>query len=217
MGFCVSRLKSALVVLALTSSIAWAADLPNETIGTPPAFNSDEAATAVDDEAAATVERDVDLTSAWPGDAIRVKLGYSTLLKADLVPTTIVVGNEEVVEVAPVGNMLILTGKTLGSTNLYLLDEEKTVILATVIDVVPVVAPLPVVRVFEGGKEPLEYACGENVCTLVEEADAGAVGAVTPEFGPCMYPDDIAADGSRCGDRAASVRPGGVDGEGLPE
>jgi CRISPR/Cas system-associated endoribonuclease Cas2 len=29
--------------------------------------------------------------------------------------------------------------------------------------------------------------------------------------GPCDYPDDIAADGSRCGDRAASVRPGGRD------
>lgn len=27
--------------------------------------------------------------------------------------------------------------------------------------------------------------------------------------GPCDYPDDIARDGSRCGDRAASVRPGG--------
>lgn len=28
--------------------------------------------------------------------------------------------------------------------------------------------------------------------------------------GPCMSPDDIAADGSRCGARAASVRPGGI-------
>ncbi|MDB3891676.1 hypothetical protein N9368_01025 [Alphaproteobacteria bacterium] len=27
--------------------------------------------------------------------------------------------------------------------------------------------------------------------------------------GPCDYPDDRAKDGSRCGDRAASVRPGG--------
>jgi hypothetical protein len=27
--------------------------------------------------------------------------------------------------------------------------------------------------------------------------------------GPCDYPDDRARDGSRCGDRAASVRPGG--------
>lgn len=27
--------------------------------------------------------------------------------------------------------------------------------------------------------------------------------------GPCDYPDDTARDGSRCGDRAASVRPGG--------
>ena len=27
--------------------------------------------------------------------------------------------------------------------------------------------------------------------------------------GPCDYPDDRARDGSRCGDRAASIRPGG--------
>lgn len=27
--------------------------------------------------------------------------------------------------------------------------------------------------------------------------------------GPCRVPSDIASDGSRCGDRAASVRPGG--------
>ncbi len=27
--------------------------------------------------------------------------------------------------------------------------------------------------------------------------------------GPCQNPDDRAADGSRCGNRAASVRPGG--------
>ena len=27
--------------------------------------------------------------------------------------------------------------------------------------------------------------------------------------GNCQFPDDRAADGSRCGDRAASVRPGG--------
>ena len=27
--------------------------------------------------------------------------------------------------------------------------------------------------------------------------------------GPCTYPTDRAADGSKCGDRASTVRPGG--------
>ncbi|MTJ36722.1 transmembrane anchored protein [Dolichospermum sp. UHCC 0260] len=31
----------------------------------------------------------------------------------------------------------------------------------------------------------------------------------TSSSGNCQNPDDIAADGSRCGGRAASVRPGG--------
>jgi hypothetical protein len=27
--------------------------------------------------------------------------------------------------------------------------------------------------------------------------------------GPCIFPSDRAADGSRCGDRASTIRPGG--------
>ncbi len=34
--------------------------------------------------------------------------------------------------------------------------------------------------------------------------------SITPaSAGPCNYPDDRASDGSRCGGRAASERPGG--------
>lgn len=150
MWFCALKLKSALAVLALTTSAGWAADF--EEVGPPLVINFDEAA--------------------GTGDAVSVKLGYSTLLKTDLVPTTIVVGSEEVVDVAPVGAMLILTGKALGSTNMHLLDEEKSVIFAAVIEVVPVVAPLPIVHVLATGREPLAYTCGENVCTLIENATA---------------------------------------------
>ena len=34
-------------------------------------------------------------------------------------------------------------------------------------------------------------------------------GGTSSNTGNCQFPDDIAADGSRCGNRAASVRPGG--------
>jgi hypothetical protein len=34
-------------------------------------------------------------------------------------------------------------------------------------------------------------------------------GGTSSSAGNCQNPDDIAADGSRCGNRAASVRPGG--------
>ncbi len=36
--------------------------------------------------------------------------------------------------------------------------------------------------------------------------------ATLAEAGPCVNPSDIAADGSRCGGRASTVRPGGNDG-----
>jgi len=34
-------------------------------------------------------------------------------------------------------------------------------------------------------------------------------GVASGNGGPCNDPSDIASDGSRCGDRASSVKPGG--------
>ncbi len=36
-----------------------------------------------------------------------------------------------------------------------------------------------------------------------------SLAASAAQAGNCTYPTDIAADGSRCGDRASTVRPGG--------
>ena len=40
-------------------------------------------------------------------------------------------------------------------------------------------------------------------------AFASALAATPADAGPCTNPDDRAADGSRCGGRASTVRPGG--------
>lgn len=45
---------------------------------------------------------------------------------------------------------------------------------------------------------------------VVVPALSGSSGSGRTQGGPCMTPDDIARDGSRCGDRAASEKPGGL-------
>ncbi len=44
---------------------------------------------------------------------------------------------------------------------------------------------------------------------LLAIAVLSAVGSTAALAGPCSVPSDRASDGSRCGDRAASERPGG--------
>lgn len=56
------------------------------------------------------------------------------------------------------------------------------------------------------------YADGRRVARVMAEYNGGSqVPSESPQQpGPCMSPDDIAADGSRCGGRASSVKPGGL-------
>ncbi|UIJ70490.1 pilus assembly protein N-terminal domain-containing protein [Aurantimonas sp. HBX-1] len=189
-----ATIRSALAVLALTASVASAADLSDGPAGRAP----------MPDRGAAG------RTSGGAGgpltiatrDVIDVKLGYATLLKTEVVPTSIVLGSEEVVDVAPVGEMLILTGKTLGSTNLYLLDANKTVLLAAVVNVVPAAAAAPMVRVFQGRNAPLDYVCDGNACAAVTDAAGGIAAVVTPPAVPAAPPAAGAA--------VAIGQPGGV-------
>jgi len=57
------------------------------------------------------------------------------------------------------------------------------------------------------------YAPGRGLYDFEREARRGGGGSSSPAAasgdGNCENPDDIASDGTRCGDRAASVRPGG--------
>lgn len=47
--------------------------------------------------------------------------------------------------------------------------------------------------------------------TIIAIASALTLAAIAQSaLATCNYPDDIASDGSRCGGRAASVRPGGT-------
>lgn len=54
------------------------------------------------------------------------------------------------------------------------------------------------------------YADGRHVAAVMSDYYGTPIARVpTPYQGNCETPEDVAADGSRCGNRAASVRPGG--------
>ena len=128
---------------------------------------------------------------------------------------TAIVGDPLIADVAVLNNKtVILTGVSVGLTNVILLDGNTNEIMNTTVRVLPA-APAPLkteVRMVKGLVET-RFLCGigNGLCNE----------ALTPaqiaNAGPCMTPDDVAVDGSRCGDRAASVQARGLDGQGKPE
>ncbi len=56
-----------------------------------------------------------------------------------------------------------------------------------------------------GSSVPLSGSSGSS-------GTSGSFSRSSGSSGTCLNPDDRASDGSRCGDRAASVRPGGGSG-----
>ena len=154
------------------------------------------------------------MPSSWATETIEVKVGYSNLVRADRVPETVIIGNNAIADATiATRNSIAVTGHALGSTNLILLDESGDEIMSTTVRVVPV-DPRPqfAVQMISGGSSggTSVYLCGPAPgCAPSTGGAANAAGT----FGSCMRPDDIAADGSRCGDRAASIRPGGANGE----
>jgi hypothetical protein len=160
-------------------------------------------------------------SSVLAAETIDVRVGYSEVLSSDEIAETVIVGNDAVANATIAArNTIVVTGNSIGSTNLILLDEAGAEIFSSTVRVVPVdPRPRHAVRLITGGADESTsvYVCGPEPGCAPGEPEGGGVADAGGAGGPCRYPDDIAADGSRCGDRAASVRPGGVDGEGQPE
>jgi hypothetical protein len=142
-------------------------------------------------------------------DAIQVTMGRSELLRPNREVKTIVVGNEAIADatLSDINDMIVLTGKTVGLTNLILLDADGNEILNATVQVTSATqGPRTTeVRVFRGAAET-RYLCGIGY----SNCNPAPIGATAADGGPCMNPEDIAADGSLCGDRAASVQAGGL-------
>lgn len=141
-------------------------------------------------------------SSVLAAETIDVRVGYSEVLSSDEIAETVIVGNDAVANATIAArNTIVVTGNSIGSTNLILLDEAGAEIFSSTVRVVPVdPRPRHAVRLIMGGADESTsvYVCGpEPGCAPGEPEGAGVADAG--------------------GDPAASVRPGGVDGEGQPE
>lgn len=172
------------------------------------------------------------MSGALAVELLDLPLGHSEIVRSPGEPKTVIIGDDNIADAnLGSGDTIILTGKAAGITNLIVLDGAGTELMRSIVEVSPVAipviepvdrpAPAPRIRVVRGATSEQYYVC-EPGCVPIggvsaPAAAAPAATATSAAGGPCMHPDDIAADGTRCGDRAASVRPGGLDAEGQPE
>ena len=158
-------------------------------------------------------------------DPLLLRPGYATLLKFDKPIATVVIGDPVVADVLPRGDRAVmLSGRAVGSTNLIVIDADNNEIYnGTVIVRVspPPVGEIHVHRPNIGANasptihDYTAYNC-QPECALVGHLLAPKTSPLAHQRNleqgqnnPCQNPDDIAADGSRCGDRAPSAKPGG--------
>jgi len=132
----------------------------------------------------------------------------------------VIVGNASIVGVTVLHNdMLALTGKTHGGTNLIVRDASGEVLMDTMLYVRPADGPVVTVR---RGAALSKYTCNETCQLMVfESMDIGSVGKAVDAKGvsrtndqdgslyPCDSPNQIAGDGKSCGGRSAWSKPGG--------
>jgi Flp pilus assembly secretin CpaC len=183
------------------------------------------------------------LAATMPGalaaELLDLPLGHSDIVRSPGEPAIVIIGDDNIADAAlGSGDTIIVTGKAAGTTNMIVLDGAGAELMRSIVEVSPVTipviepvdpviepvdlpAPAAMVRVIRGVTSEQYYACGPR-CVAAGAPTAAAPAAApagtinSAAGGPCMYPDDIAADGTRCGDRAASVRPGGLDAMGQP-
>jgi hypothetical protein len=140
---------------------------------------------------------------------IDLKPGFAMIYRFDRAVRTVVIGNPDIIDATVQNDRAItLVAKRVGETNIVGLDDKGVDFFhATVL-----VGGGEIGRVQVHGRRNLReytaYRCNQNGCQRLDDRfDVQPTLQVIP--GSCQNPDDIAADGTRCGDRAAGARPGG--------
>jgi Pilus formation protein N terminal region len=145
---------------------------------------------------------------------IDLKPGFAMIYRFDRAVRTVVIGNPDIID-ATVQNdrSITLVAKRVGETNIVGLDDKGVDFFhATVL-----VGGGEIGRVQVHGRRNLReytaYRCNQNGCQRLDDRfDMPPTLQVIPSAGTaasCQNPDDIAPDGTRCGDRAVGARPAG--------
>lgn len=101
--------------------------------------------------------------------AIRVDLDYARIVKIPPGAQTLVIGNPLIADVTMLKNsqLMVITGKSFGSTNLIVLDRAGAQVGESIVTVVPAQDKLVVHR----GQHRESYACNPNCAKAVDLAD----------------------------------------------
>ncbi|HEX2552117.1 MAG TPA: pilus assembly protein N-terminal domain-containing protein [Microvirga sp.] len=117
------------------------------------------------------------LLLAAPAAAVELKLGYSTALSFERRLNTVVVADPKIVETSVVfGNSLVMIGRSVGATNVVLLDDEGRKIDDLQVFVAPSPAVGHPVDVVHGSRPPRIFRCYRNGC-VPSSPDAWISGA----------------------------------------
>lgn len=100
---------------------------------------------------------------------IRVDLDYARIVKLPAGAQTLVIGNPLIADVTMLRNsgLMVLTGKSFGSTNLIVLDRSGAQVGESIVTVVPPQDKLVVQR----GSHRESYSCNPNCGKAVDLAD----------------------------------------------
>ena len=149
------------------------------------------------------------LSLAVPGavaaDTVEVNLGYSQVIGPISDMATVIVGNDHVAGATlGGGGTIILTGKSVGATNLIILDETGREVLASSIRVVPLDRrPTTNIRITKGVSQAQDYVCGAALgCTPVADNSRASSAPVV---------------GSTAGDESAQSSPQSPESPQTPE
>jgi hypothetical protein len=114
---------------------------------------------------------------------VKVEPGFVSVLKIEQTPTTVALGNDKVADVQVVpGNVLIITGKGTGSTNLILLDDKGREFLHANIEVG--VGKQVSVRIYDGTARSFNYLCTPSTCVPSEVITANPTNPEPPAPAP---------------------------------
>jgi len=162
------------------------------------------------------------ITSAGAAEMLEVNLGYSQVIGPVANMSTVIVGDDRVADATlGGGGTIILTGRSLGATNLIVLDEKGRELLASPLQVVPLDrGPKTNIRIVGGISEAQDYVCAPEVgCNPVAVAVAqptaptvvinGTVStpAVTPETPGTPDSGDTGATGTAASPEQVSLNP----------
>lgn len=127
---------------------------------------------------------------------IEVSLGLSQVIGPVADMSTVIIGDDGVADVTLAGGgTIILTGRSIGTTNLIVLDEAGRELLDSALHVVPQDRrPTTNIRVVKGFSDAQNYLCAaEAGCTAVKNSSPTMVAAVDSGDGTGSEPLDVPA------------------------